>query len=164
MRNFSLAEIRSHLVKSFSLKECLAWFAAPLILVPVVIWIYEHTLPGYHFWVPDFLVLILGICAGLCSVTSYVFTFLWTTSFWRPVLITAAVSFMLLGNIGAGLSSAIQFEGDREILRPLTSQEIAERDRYYQDVLINLGTASAVIGGGIALACQGLIRLIRRQS
>jgi hypothetical protein len=162
MLRFSVAKIRSHLVRSFSLRECLAWAFAPLFLLYLVAAILGSSALSIFF--P--LLPILGIYVILCSFTFYALTFFWTNHFYRSVLMTAALSFVIFGHVGATVLSAQEFEADREIetYRSLTSQETAKRNRYYQNVLMTLGPPSALVGGVIALLCQVFIRLHRSHS
>jgi hypothetical protein len=148
-------------MKSFSRRECALWFLVPSIglsaLMPIIVICTNlsvvMTSSGVGgvadlFWreFVDF-----GLAAGLWSLGFYLLTF-WTGSFWRPVLITAGICFVLFGNVTA--SVACYHKSDREILREFTQAELAQQNREYQEALLALGSFFALIGGGGALAFQ----------
>lgn len=160
-------------IDSFSCRECAVWFLVPSTCLAFLFTLFIATRPSNlsemttsaqvtalaeDFW---FGFTSFGVPVGTVSSAIYFITLV-IGKFFRPTLITAAVCFLVFGNV---LASVVTFEkGDREIgiLRPeLTAEERAERDHEYWDALLLGGGVSALIGGAVALVFQGIAYYIR---
>ncbi|MBY0357315.1 MAG: hypothetical protein K2W82_04870 [Candidatus Obscuribacterales bacterium] len=160
----------STVVKSFSWRECALWFLIPSIglsLVPsLLIYLLNPTTASWSRFIDGYqnVFVNFGILAGLWSVALYLLTF-WTGAFWRPILITGTICFVIFGNFNALLATFDESESDRGTILPeLTKEEIAQRDREYRDALLVGGSLFAFIGIAGVLFCRRISHLMCHQA
>jgi len=161
--------VKSHPPKNFSILECLAWFVAPTFLVPALLLLpaLPCVLIGLFSSPMAWLDLVKIIVAeygfvGLCTGVAYLLTF-WMGKFFRPVLISAAACFILSGAFCATICSMNEFEGDREIFRPLTAEENKVRSDFFRDMFLVAGVPCGLASGLLGAGISAVIGFFRRR-